>query len=130
MKKLLLLSVLAIFILSSCEKYEENTMQVVGNYEASIVGVAGPFTMTIAADYGDNIIIEAPWLDDNFTLVEADLDEEEYYYRMDIDINKQDIGDGLYIYGDGVYQDFSIQIDYTIEDGNDLYHYTLVGTKL
>jgi hypothetical protein len=129
MKNLLFISVLAIFLLTSCEKYDEDIMPVVGNYEASILGVAGPFSMTIASDYGDNIIIEAPWLDDNYTLVDADVDEEEFY-RLHIDIFRQNIGNGLVIYGEGIYQDFSVQIDYTIEDGNDLYHYTLVGTKL
>jgi hypothetical protein len=128
MKKLFLLAVLAVFILTSCEKYEEEIMPIVGLYEANISGVAGPFTMSIAADYGDNIIIEAPWLDDNWTLVDADVDEEGYY-RMEIYIPRQNIGDGLKIYGDGVFQDYSLQIDYTIEDGNDLYHYILVGTK-
>jgi hypothetical protein len=128
MKKLALLSALAVVLLTACEKYEEEIMPIVGLYEANITGVAGPFTMSIASDYGDNIIIEAPWLDDNWTLVDADVDEESFY-RMRIDIPRQSIGDGLKIYGEGIYQDYSLQIDYTIEDGFDLYHYILVGTK-
>lgn len=129
MKKLIALAVFAMFLLSSCEKYEEEVMPIVGLYEATISGVAGPFTMSIAADYGDNIIIEAPWLDDNWSLIDADVDEEGYY-RMEINIPRQNIGDGLKLYGEGVFQDYSLQIDYTIEDGYDLYHYTLVGSKL
>lgn len=128
MKNLFLLSVLALFILTSCEKYGEEVMPIVGLYEANITGVAGPFTMSIAADYGDKIIIEAPWLDDNWTLIDADVDDEGYY-RMEINIPRQNIGDGLKIFGEGIFQDYSLQIDYTIEDGYDLYHYTLVGSK-
>ena len=129
MKNLLLLFVLSLFLITACEKYDEDIMPIVGVYEAHIAGVAGPFSMNITANYGDNIRIEAPWLDDNWHIIDADVDDKEYYSK-DIDIPYQSIGEGLKIYGDGVYQDFSIQIDYTIEDGNDLYHYTLVGTKL
>lgn len=128
MRKIALLAVLSLFIFTACEKYEEEIMPIVGLYEANISGVAGPFTMSIASDWGDNVIIEAPWLDDNWSLVDADVDEESYY-RMRLDIPRQNIGGGLKIYGEGVFQDYSLQIDYTIEDGFDLYHYTLVGTK-
>lgn len=129
MKNLLLLFVLSLLLFTACEKYDEDIMPIVGVYEAHITGVAGPFSMNITANYGDDIKIEAPWLDDNWHIIDADVDDKEYYLK-EIDIRKQSIGDGLKIYGEGVYQDFTIQIDYTIEDGNDLYHYTLVGTKL
>ena len=129
MKKLLILSVLALLVFSSCEKYDEDIMPVVGVYEAHITGVAGPFSMNITSNYGDNIIIEAPWLDGKWYLVDADIDFAGDYNKR-IQIHDQPIGGGLRIYGEGAFQDFSIQIDYTIVDGNDLYHYTLVGTKL
>lgn len=129
MKKLILLFVLSVFLFTACEKYDEDIMPIVGVYEAHISGVAGPFSMNITAHYGDNIRIEAPWLDDNWYIVDADVDDKEYYLK-DIDIPNQQIGDGLRIYGEGVFQDFSIQLDYTIVDGDDLYHYTLVGSKL
>lgn len=129
MKKLFMLVILAGLFLVSCEKYDEDILPLVGVYEAHISGIAGPFSMNITSNYGDNVRIEAPWLDDNWSIVDADIDEKESYTK-DIDIPNQPIGSGLRIYGEGVFQDYSIQIDYTIVDGNDLYHYTLVGTKL
>lgn len=129
MKNLFLLSLFSLFILASCEKYDEDILPIVGVYEAHISGVAGPFSMNITANYGDNVKIDAPWLDDNWVVIDADIDEEDHFTK-EINIHEQDIDDGLRIYGEGVFQDYSIQIDYTIVDGNDLYHYTLVGTKL
>ena len=68
MKQLTYFFLLSIFVLSisSCEKYDECSIPVVGVYEAYIVGVAGPFEITISIDYGDNIEIDAPWLEDNW----------------------------------------------------------------
>jgi len=131
MKNLLLLSFLGIVMISvsSCEKYDEDILPMVGVYEAHIAGVSGPFSMNITADYGDNIKIEAPWLEDQMKLVYADVNEEENFTKK-IKIAEQTLSHGLRIYGDGVFQDYSVQIDYTIVDGYDLYHYVLIGTKL
>ena len=129
MKKLLIFSVLAVLLFGSCEKYDEDILPMVGIYEAYISGVAGPFSMNIVSDYGDNIIIQAPWLEDIDERVEADIDEVDHF-RKKIQIHEQYLGKGRRIYGEGAFQDYSIQIDYTIVDGNELYHYTLVGTKL
>ena len=123
-----------VFSISSCEKYDECTIPVVGVYEAHIVGVTGSFDLLISIDHGDNIEIDAPWLEDNWYVLKADIDGCTDYSdgesnALDIDIHNQEFTENRRIEGDGFYSDYSIQIDYTIIDGNDKYHYKIVGSK-
>ena len=129
MKKILLLSIL-IITLFSCEKYDDCVLPVVGIYEAHVVGVAGPFNLVVSEDNGDNIRIDAPWLEDTWSVLEADIDgcgDEDY--KLDISIPVQKFDEYRDISGRGFYSDYTIQIDYTIYDGDDRYEYTIVGTK-
>jgi hypothetical protein len=133
MKNLLILFVI-IFTFSSCEKYRDCVLPVAGLYDAQIVGVTGPFTMGVSIDYGDNIEIDAQWLKDLWYVVEADTDGcadyyNENYETLKLHIREQSIGNGKRISGDGYYYDYSMQIDYTITEGNNKYHYTLIATK-
>ncbi len=121
------LSLLLIF--SSCEKYDEDVLEIAGVYEAHILGVAGPFSMVVSADFANSIRIDAPWLKDTWALIDADVRQKADYTKR-IQIYSQKFDGNKRIYGEGVFQNYTLQIDYTIEDGNDLYHYTLVGTKL
>jgi len=129
MRKAILLSIFTLLLLSSCEKYDEDILPIVGVYEAHITGIAGPFSINVTSDYGDNVNIEAPWLDDEWRIIKADIDYKEEYTK-EIEIHTQSLSNGIQIYGEGVFQDYTLQIDYTIVDGDDLYHYTLVATKL
>lgn len=129
MKAKLFSILLLVFLISSCEKYDEDVMEIAGVYEAHVTGVAGPFSMVISADYGNSIKIDAPWLKDTWALIQADVRDKEDYSKR-INIYSQKFDGNKRIYGEGVFQNYTLQIDYTIEDGNDLYHYTLVGTKL
>lgn len=90
--------------------------------------------MGVSIDHGDNIEIDAQWLKDLWYVVEADTDGcadyyNENYETMKLYIHEQSIGNGKRISGDGYYYDYSMQIDYTITEGNNKYHYTLIATK-
>lgn len=119
---------------SSCEKYSDCTLPLAGLYEAQIVGVSGPFTMGVSIDYGRRINIDAQWLLDNWYMVDANTTGCADYNSLDygkvtINISEQKMDDGKRISGKGFYYDFVMQIDYTITDGSDKYHYTLIASK-
>lgn len=119
---------------AACEKYEDCTLPIAGIYETHISGVSGPFDMIVSIDNGDNINIDAPWLNDTWFIVEADtdgcIDYSDYESDvLDIYIHDQKFDGDRRISGEGFYTDYSIQIDYTITDGNDKFHYTMVGSK-
>ena len=133
MKKIFFV-ILLVNLITSCEKYDECIIPVIGVYDAHIVGHYGPFSMAISEDYGDNISIDAPWLYEEWHVIEADIDgcsDYENYEsnKMDIYISKQKLGDGIYIKGRGFYSEGSIQIDYTVYDYGEKHHFTLIGTK-
>ena len=128
MKKLLFLAVVLISI-SSCEKYDDCVLPIVGVYEAHVVGVSGPFDLVISEFRGDRIKIDAPWLENTWSLLDADTDGCYDDFKMNITIPVQTFDDYRDIGGKGFYSDYTIQIDYTIFDGDDRYEYTIVGTK-
>jgi hypothetical protein len=115
--------------LVSCEKYQDEVLPVVGVYEANVLGVGGPFSISISVDYGDNLLIEAPWDGEVWDLVEANL-QNEFDFKKFIRIRDQRLADGVRIWGEGVFYDYTIQLDYTIRIEGVSEHYTIVGTKL
>lgn len=117
------------FLLTSCEKYQEEILPIVGVYEANVIGLAGPFSISIAVDYGDNIQIDAPWDGENWIVVDAEV-RNEFDFQKRIKIFDQNLEDGTRIWGEGVFQDYSLQLDYTIRIDRVEYDYTIVGTKL
>ncbi len=129
-KKISILSILLIgLILTSCEKYQEPILPVVGVYEANVVGVGGPFSISISVDFGDNILIDAPWDGEYWNVVEAEV-RDEFEFEKRIRIFDQVLADGTRIYGEGIFFDYTIQLDYTVRYGGERYDYTIVGTKL
>ena len=126
--KYVILLVLGLSIIS-CEKYDPDVLPVVGVYEANIVGVGGPFSISISSDYGTRILIDAPWDAENWSVIEARV-SDEYGYEKDLRVKNQEIADGVRIYGDGIFFDFSIQLDYALEIDGETIDFTLVGTKL
>ncbi len=114
---------------SACEKYDDCVLPIVGVYEAHVVGISGPFDMVISEYHGDRIKIDAPWLEDTWLVVDADINGCADDYKMDIRIPEQTFDEYRDIGGKGFYSDYTIQIDYTIYDGDDRYEYTIVGTK-
>jgi hypothetical protein len=125
--KYLLLLCLGLFVVS-CEKYQEQVLPVVGVYEANIVGVNGPFSISISADFGNNVLIDAPWDGENWYVIEARV-RDEWEFEKDIRIRDQKVDDGIRIRGEGVFFDYSIQLDYTLTIDGERRNFTLVGTK-
>jgi hypothetical protein len=130
----ILLSLIAAISFSSCEKYSDCILPVAGLYDAQIVGLTGPFTMGVSIDYNDNIDIDAQWLKNLWYVAHADTNGcadyyNENYETMKIHIHSQNMEDGKSISGEGFYYDYTLQIDYTITEGNNKYNYTLIGTK-
>lgn len=121
--------VIIAFSITSCEKYQEEILPVVGVYEANVVGVSGPFSISISVDYGNNIYIDAPWDGEIWTVVDAEV-RDEFDYQKRIKIFDQHLDDGTRIWGDGFFYDYTIQLDYTIRMNGVNYDYTIVGTKL
>jgi hypothetical protein len=129
MKHLLFLAVLMILV-SSCEKYDDCILPVAGVYESHVVGVTGPFDLVISEKNGDDIRIDAPWLEDTWMVLNAHIDGcYDDDYKLEIRIPTQQFDKYRDIAGKGFYYDYTIQIDYTIYDGDDRYEYTIVGTK-
>lgn len=122
------LTILSSLFLFACEEYDEDILPIVGSYEANIIGVTGPFNMAISTTGGDNIRIDAPFDSFDYALVDADIDNEEEW-RKEIDIDWQEIAPNVFIEGRGVFFDYSIQLDYTIEDPTGRYDFTLVGSQ-
>jgi hypothetical protein len=125
-------TLLFLFILggmASCsEKFNEDVLTVTGIYEANVVGVDGPFIITISVDHGSDILIDAPFNGMYWYLAEARIKKEEEDLK-EIKIPDQRLDDGIYLEGEGVYYNYSIQLDYTLTiDGFD-YDYSIVGTK-
>jgi len=126
MKKITLLILLISQL--SCQDYDQDLLEVVGVYDASVIGITTPFSMVVSADYGDNIIIEAFFDGEVWDLVEADVDCLDCDVK-DISIPFQDLERNVFIQGQGYYSDFTIQLDYRMTIFGVDYDYTLVGSK-
>jgi hypothetical protein len=118
-----------IFFLFSCEKIDEDVVEITGIYQANIQGVSGPHTISVAYDRGDEIVIEAPFDGFEWIYIYADVDNQEDFIK-NIDIYQQEIGPGIFIWGEGYYNDGTIQLDYTIEfNPFEIYDFRLVGSR-
>ncbi|WP_235297865.1 hypothetical protein [Portibacter marinus] len=116
-------------IIISCEKYDEEILPVVGVYEANVVGVSGPFSISVSSDRGNRILIDAPWDGENWAVLEARI-RNEHEWDKDIVIREQWLADGVTLVGEGIFFDYSIQLDYIIWIDNIRHDFTIVGTKL
>lgn len=112
----------------SCLEYDEAVLPMIGTYESNIVNVDGPFIISVTADYGDNVWIEAPFDGEFWTTIYADIDNEDEEVK-NIDIDFQEISPGEFISGSGIYFQNSIQLDYIISYRDVDFEYTLVGSK-
>lgn len=126
MKYLLLLCFGLLMI--SCERYQQEVLPVVGVYEANIVGVNGPFSISVSSDFGYNVLIDAPWDGENWSVIEARV-RNEWELDKDIIIRNQRLEDGVRISGEGIFFDYSLQLDYTLTVDGVRENFTLVGTK-
>lgn len=127
MKKVLLVFLVAGFF-TACEQYNEDVLEMTGIYEGNVVGVSGPHTISVSYDRGDDIVIEAPFDGFVWTQVYADVDDQEDNVK-DINIYEQEIGPGVFIWGDGSYFQGTLQLDYTIDFGRELVDFRLLASQ-
>jgi len=112
----------------SCEEYNEDVFEIVGTYDGNTIGFNDSFIITIASDYRDDIIIEAPFDGQIYDVVIADVDCEDCDLK-EIDIDWQEVDRNVYIQGTGAYSFGTIQIDYEIEIFGVSSTYTMIGSK-
>lgn len=125
----LLMPFFFIVLLASCEKYYDEVLPIVGVYEANVVGVSGPFSVSVAVDYGNNIIIDAPWDGEIWEVVDGAVRNDDIYKKR-IRIFDQKLENGGRISGEGIFYDYTLQLDYTLRIDGIEYDYTIVGSKL
>lgn len=120
---------MALFLFIACEKYDEDVVQISGLYHANVLGISGPHTISVAYDRGDEIVIEAPFDGYEWIYIYADVDHQKDFIK-EIDIHEQQIGPGIFIWGEGFYQEGTIQLDYTIEFSPfEIYDFRIVGVQ-
>lgn len=128
MKKIILLFLLS-FTLLSCSDYAEEVYPVIGFYDARVVGVTGTFEMNISADWGRRILIDAPFDGEYWDIVEARVDEPDGSYAQDIDIPRQTLAEGVEIWGDGVYYNGTVQLDYKMWLYGEKVAFKIIGSQ-
>lgn len=127
MNKLIIL-VITLITLLSCEDYNQDVFEIAGVYQASVIGTNGSFNMPISIDFGDNITIEAPFDGSVWDIVYADVDCTDCEIK-DIEIEEQQLDEGVFIEGYGAYSYGTIQLDYVMYIFGDVYEFTLIGSK-
>lgn len=114
--------------LMSCQEYNDDIFEIAGVYQANLIGESGSFNMPISIEYGDNIIIEAPFDGSVWDIVYADVDCTDCDIK-EIEIEEQQLDDGVFIEGFGAYSYGSIQLDYVMYIYGDAFEFTLVASK-
>ena len=127
MKKMILLIFLGLSV-ASCERFDEDVLEITGIYEGNIVGVTGPHTISVSYDRGDEIVIEAPFDGFVWAQIFADVDNQRDRVKR-IDIWEQEIGPGVFIWGEGSYFEGTLQLDYTIDFGRELVDFRFLGSQ-
>jgi hypothetical protein len=129
MIRVLLFSVLAVILFSSCQEIDENILPVVGIYRAHVVGVAGPFDLIISTERGDDVLIEAPFDGFDWYTLTADIDNQTER-TMDFNIRNQQIAPFTDIKGTGFFRDGTIELRYSINFDGETVNFKVVGTKI
>lgn len=114
-------------LISACRP-DERVVPLVGVYRAHIQGLAGPFDLIVSTHQGDNVLIEAPFDGNSWTIIEVDVDDH-LQNIVDLDILKQDIYFDAVIHGDGFFSNNTLELEYCIKEGGNCTWYKIVATK-
>jgi hypothetical protein len=126
---LLFMAMMTMFSFTSCnDEVDEAILPMVGIYEAHVVGISGPFSINVSGLRGDDILIDAPFDGDVWSVVEADIDDVDRD-KWDINISRQVLAPGIEIWGEGFYYFGTIQLNYSMSFYGDVFDYKLVGEK-
>ncbi|MBP9194316.1 MAG: hypothetical protein KBF57_06495 [Saprospiraceae bacterium] len=127
MKKTITLLSFAL-ILFSCQDIDDEILPILGVYDAHVVGINGPFSINVSAAGNDDILIDAPFDGEFWSVVRADIDETDRL-KWDIDIYRQSIAPGVEIWGDGFYYDGTLQLDYTMQFFGENFDYRMLAQQ-
>ena len=75
-------------ILFSCQDIDDEILPMLGLYDAHVVGIDGPFSINVTAAGSDDVLIDAPFDGEFWSVVRADIDERDRL-KWDIDIHRQ-----------------------------------------
>jgi hypothetical protein len=127
MKKTITLLSFAL-ILFSCQDIDDEILPILGVYDAHVVGINGPFSINVSAAGNDDILIDAPFDGEFWSVVRADIDETDRL-KWDIDIYRQSIAPGVEIWGDGFYYDGTLQLAYTMQFFGENFDYRMLAQQ-
>lgn len=127
MKKIFTLLFLA-SLMTACQDIDDDILPIIGVYEAHVTGISGPFSIDISAAGNDDILIDAPFDGEIWSVVRADIDETNRL-KWDIDIHRQSLGPGVEIWGDGFYYDGTLQLDYTMQFFGENFDFRMVAQQ-
>lgn len=127
--KLLGLSFVLITLLTSChDDYYNIALDVAGEYDAHVINGDYDFDLTVALDRSDDVIIEALFDDYDWQIVGADL-HERGDGSIDFDIPTQQVYGGATLWGDGIFDNGYLQLDYKIDWGYETIRYKISANK-
>ncbi len=119
-----------IILLVGCtDDYNEKILPVTGIYDAYIVGLTGPVSISVSYENHDIVLIDAPLDGETWTTTRLRVCENHEDY-FDIEFDEENIGNRRTIEGRGYYSDYTIQLDYIITDELGEWSFTLIGSKL
>ena len=116
------------FVFIACEDYDEKAIAVAGSYDAHILNGIYEFDLDITLDGDDNVLLEGLFDDYDWEIIRADLDNRGDG-NIDIDIYSQNVYSGAELWGDGIWSDGYLQLDYKIDWGGDIIRYTLSANQ-
>jgi hypothetical protein len=128
MKYILHSVLIAIFIFSSCGELEDEVLPILGIYKAKINSNNRFFLLTVYGDRDDDVVIQAPFGGEVISEVNVDIDNI-HDFKWELDINRQTLSPGIEIWGEGLFIDRTIQLDYTISIGGDKYKYRIIASR-
>jgi hypothetical protein len=125
----LLAAITVLLTSSGCEQYYDNrVLPITGVYEGSIIGFPRVFRFDVAANGGDDLVLEAPLDGQIWDVIVIDVDNKDNR-RMDLDINFQTLEPGVTINGDGFFIEGRLQLNYTINAFGNRRNFRLIADQ-
>lgn len=121
---------IGIFFLASCTEYnyDSKAIAVAGSYDGYVQNGYYTFNVDVTMDGNDDVLIEAMFDDYDWDFIRADLDDRGDG-SIDFDIPRQDVYGGARLWGDGIWVDGYLQLDYSINWGYETIRYRLIADQ-
>ncbi len=122
------LFILSLFLLVSCQEYNDYLVEMVGIYDGRLVGDNQIFDVVVSIDNRDDVRIEAPFDGEIIDLAVVDVDCVDCEIK-ELNIEEQYLDENVSIIGSGFYSFGTIQLDYTMYILGDAYDFSLVAVR-